>query len=103
MENDSAVFLTPCWEPGKFGVLTRSHPLSNPANSETLRSASNRVQERCNSHWPSAAALLPPSRCQPDAVGSGIAQEAKARGNARDMLTWAGGTGRKGAQRGWTR
>ena len=46
---------------------TREHPLSIPAKSEALSSASNRSQERGNSNRPSAAVPAPPSRCQPDA------------------------------------
>jgi len=36
---------------------------------------------------------------QPQAPIGGMAQEANALGNARDMLTWAGYSGRQGASK----
>ncbi len=60
----------------------------NPADSVTLRLRKTGTR---NGITPSAlSALLDswPSRCQPDAGWSRIPQEAKARSNVLDMLTW---------------
>jgi len=51
---------------GDLPPSTQAHPFSTPANSETLRSTLNRVQERSNFNRLSTASAQR-SRCQPDA------------------------------------
>ena len=60
----------------------------NPADSVTLRLRKTGTRNGITPSVLSARLVSRPSRCQPDAGWSRIPQEAKARSNALDMLTW---------------
>ena len=66
------------------------HPLRTPAQSVYLTPHTNEPSERSN---PSTA-LLTGEGNQPYAPMGRMAQEANAWGNAQDMQTWAGCSGR---------
>ena len=60
----------------------------NPADSVTLRLRKTGTRNRITPSVLSALLVSRPSRCQLDAGWSRIPQEAKARSNILDMLTW---------------
>jgi hypothetical protein len=62
-------------------------PHTHPAELTTLRSSPNWNQERSNLVRALQHIIHGRSRCQPQGVRGGIPQEAKAEGNASDMLT----------------
>ncbi len=63
-------------------------PPRNPAESVTLKLRKTGTRNGITPSVLSALLVSRPSRCQPDAGWSRIPQEAKARGNVLDMLTW---------------
>ena len=65
-------------------TLTGLHCHSNPVESTTLRMRAIGTANGGTRHVLSRAVV---SRCQPHGVSGGIPQEAKAEGNASDMLT----------------
>ncbi len=60
----------------------------NPADSVTLRLRKTGTRNGITPSVLSVLLVSNPSRCQPDAGWSRIPQEAKARSNVLDMLTW---------------
>ncbi len=63
-------------------------PPLNPAESVTLRPRKTSTRNGITPSGLSVLAHSQPSRCQPYAGRSRIPQEAKARSNVLDMLTW---------------
>ena len=63
-------------------------PPLNPAESVTLRPRKTSTRNGITPSVLSALLASRPSRCQPNAGWSRIPQEAKARSNVLDMLTW---------------
>ena len=63
-------------------------PPLNPAESATLRPRKTSPRNGITPFVLSVLLVSRPSRCQPDAGWSRIPQEANARSNVLDMLTW---------------
>ena len=74
---------------------TGHSPASNPADRATLRLQSTSIRNVITGRGLSVGSIAEQGEPYRKPAGGGMAQAAKARGNARDMPTWATMVGRK--------
>jgi hypothetical protein len=84
---------------GPADLLPTGHsPTSNPAESATLRLLSTSIRNVVTCPGLSAGSIAEQGSPNRTPESGGMAQAAKARGNARDTPTWATMVGRKRSQ-----